>query len=132
MRVTFQERMGSIEVYDYKQQKWVPYVSDPEKWYQHFKDLRDGYVKPDHRGRYIVGSGKHLRKVTEMKQTPQVKLVSPVAQATEIAMSEVNRKMAEESQKRKNGSQKRKNTTVLTYKPSKQKRPNFVDPEFQF
>ncbi len=40
--------MGSIEVYDYHIQQWVPYVADPEKWYQHFKYLRDGYVRPDH------------------------------------------------------------------------------------
>ena len=103
--------MGSIEVYDYKQQKWVPYVSDPDKWYEHFKDLRDGYVNPDHRGRYIVGSGKSRSRIntleaklkeaqenlkeTEEKlkqaQRPVVNLVSPVAQATEIAKSEVKR-----------------------------------------
>ena len=56
--------MGTREVYDYKPQKWVPYVSDPEKWYQHLIDLRDGLVHPDHLGRYIVGSGakyRHLR-----------------------------------------------------------------------
>jgi hypothetical protein len=101
--------MGSIEVYDYEQMKWVPYKDDPDKWYQHFKDLGDGYVKADHKGRYIVGSG-HLRKrvetleaklkATEEKlklaeeelkntQRPSVNLVSPVAQAIEIAKSEV-------------------------------------------
>ena len=39
--------MGSMEVYDAKQEKWVPYVPDYNAWYQHFKDLRDGYVHPD-------------------------------------------------------------------------------------
>ena len=38
--------MGSIEVYDAKQEKWVPYVPDYNAWYQHVKDLRDGYVQP--------------------------------------------------------------------------------------
>ena len=113
--------------------KWVPYVPDPEKWYQHFKDMSEGYVRPDHRGRYIVGSGNHLRNLTEMRQQPpQVKLVSPVAQAVEMARSEVERKNAEKGEIRKKGSQKRKNISVNTYKPSKQKRPKFVDPEFQF
>ena len=60
---SFQKDMGSIEVYDYKLQKWVPYVSDPDKWYHHFLDLRDGYVQPDHLGRYIVGSGDKYRKL---------------------------------------------------------------------
>ena len=84
--------MGSIEVYDVEQQKWVPYVPDPERMYQHFKDIRDGYARPDHLGRYIVGSGRFNRKLDEMnKQTPTVNLVSPIAQAIEIARSEVER-----------------------------------------
>ena len=100
--------MGSIEVYDYKQQKWVPYVPDPEKWYQHFKDLRDGYVKPDYKGRYIVGSGAPYRKLKEMEKQQQqeqqqveVNLVTPVAQATEIARSEVERMQKEHHYKRR-------------------------------
>ena len=91
--------MGSIEVYDYQQQKWVPYVPDPEAWYQHFKDLRDGYVQPDHKGRYIVGSGAKHRKLKEMEKRPVVNLVTPVAQANEIAKSEVDR----EKQRKKAG-----------------------------
>ena len=103
--------MGSIEVYDHTQQKWVPYIDDSEKWYQHFKDLRDGYVTPDHRGRYIIGSGNSRRRLvtleTKLKETekklketeeklqnaqrPVVNMVSPVAQAVEMAKSEVKR-----------------------------------------
>ena len=103
--------MGSMEVYDYQQQRWVPYVADPEAWYQHFKDLRDGYVQPDSRGRYVVGSGQSQKRVqmleTKLKeanqtlkdmeeklkhsQRPVVKMVTPVAQANEIAQSEVQR-----------------------------------------
>ena len=78
--------MGSIEVYDYKQQKWIPYVSDPEKWYQHFKDVRDGYAERDFRGRYVVGSGAKHRRMAETirkahENAPVVQLVTPVAQA---------------------------------------------------
>ena len=92
--------MGSVEVYDAKQEKWVPYVPDYDEWYQHFKDLRDGYVQPDHMGRYVVGSGKKYRKLKEMEsrekeiemrdqQRPVVKQITLVAQAIEIAKSEI-------------------------------------------
>ena len=89
--------MGTREVYDYEQQKWVPYVSDPDKWYQHLLDMRDGLVETDNLGRYIVGSGEKHRRHKEMEakpienQRPVVNLVSPFAQATEMARSEVKR-----------------------------------------
>ena len=56
-------KMGSIEVYDHEQQRWVAHRQDAEALYQHLKDLRDGYVQPDHLGRYIVGSGKFKRQI---------------------------------------------------------------------
>ena len=59
--------MGSIQVYGAKQEKWVPFVPDYDEWYQHFKDLRDGYVQPHHMGRYVVGTGKRNRKLKEME-----------------------------------------------------------------
>ena len=59
--------MSSIEVYDIKQEKWVPYVLDYDELYQHFKDLSDGYVSPDHMRRYIAGSGRRNRKLNEME-----------------------------------------------------------------
>ena len=65
--------MGSIEVCDVKQQKWVPYIPDYDKWYQHFKDLSDGHVQPDHMGRYIVGSGRKNRKLKELEAKKNVK-----------------------------------------------------------
>ena len=84
-------------MYDYKQQKLVPYVSDPDKWYQHLLDICDGLVEPDYLGHYIVCSGAKHRCIKEMeakqieKQRPVVNLVSPVAQATEMARSEIKR-----------------------------------------
>ena len=97
--------MGSIEVYDLKREKWVPYVADYDKWYLNFKDMSEGYVQPDHMARYIVGSGRRNRKLKEMEalqrqkeieiqqqQRPLVNLVTPVAQAIEIAKSEIERK----------------------------------------
>ena len=105
--------MRSIEIYNTKQEKWVPYVPDYDDWYQHFKDLRDGYVQPDHMGRYVVGSGKKYRKLKEMEargriemreqQRPILKQITPVAQAIEIAKSEIER-----DSKKKGGSKRKK------------------------
>ena len=121
--------MGSIESFDFKQKKWTPYVPDYAKWKQHFRDIQDGYVKPDHMGRYVVGSGKHLRAKTEnekiSQQTPKVKFVTPIAQALEIAKSELRREQASEQSKNESflGRKKRKtkqNTPALIKKPKKQ------------
>ena len=82
-------------------------MPDYDEWYQHFKDLRDGYVQPDHMGRYVMGSGKKYRKLKEMKargkeiemreqQRPILKQITPVAQATEIAKSEIERESKKE------------------------------------
>ena len=105
--------MGSIEVYDIKQEKWVPYVPDNDEWYQYFKDLRSR-VQPDHMGRYVVGSGKKYRKIKEMEargkeiemreqQRPILKQITPVAQAIEIAKSEIER-----DSKKEGGSKRKK------------------------
>ena len=94
--------MGSIEVYDYKLQKWVLYVSHPDKWYHHFLDLGDGYVQPNHLGRYIVGSGVKYRKLKEMEdQKPLVNLVSPIAQATEMAKSQIKSERKKDDRKKR-------------------------------
>ena len=59
--------------------------------------MRDGLGEPDYLGRYIVGNGEKHRRLKEMEakqidnQRPVVNLVSPVAQATEMARSEIKR-----------------------------------------
>ena len=87
------KEMGTREVYDY-QQKWVPYVLHPYKWYQHLLDVRDSYAEHATQGRYVMGSGLKYRELKEMKQKekPVVNLVTPVAQALEMAKSELKRK----------------------------------------
>ncbi len=65
--------MGSIEVYDYKNKRWVPYVPDYKKWEQHFSDLSEGRVRVDHKGRNLVGSGSR-------SDTPKSQKVSQLAQ----------------------------------------------------
>ena len=88
------KEMGTREVYDYQQQKWVPYISDPNKWYQHLLDVRDGYAERATQGRYVMGSGLKYRELKEMKQKEKtvVNLVTPVAQALEMAKSELKQK----------------------------------------
>ena len=88
------KEMGTREVYDYQQQKWIPYISDPDKWYQHLLDVRDGHTECDSQGRYMVGSGGKYRELKEMrqKQKPLVNLVTPVAQALKIAKLELKQK----------------------------------------
>ena len=112
--------MGSIEVYNPKQEKWVPYMPVYDKWYQHFKHLRDGYVQPDHMGRYIVDSWKRNKMLKEMEarekemeahekqkvarekqialreqQSPALKQVTPVAQTLKIVKWEMEREQKE-------------------------------------
>lgn len=82
--------MGSIEIYDARRKTWVPYVPDFKKWEQHFVDLSEGRVRPDHKGRYLVGSGSQVKTV-RADDTPKVTLVTPVAQAVEMAQSELKR-----------------------------------------
>jgi hypothetical protein len=48
-------KMGSIEIYDHKNKRWVPYVPDYKKWEQHFTYVLEGRARADHRGRYLVG-----------------------------------------------------------------------------
>ena len=92
--------MGTREVYDIKLQKWVTYVSDPEKWYKSLLDLREGNVEPHNQDRYIMDSGgKHgqlkdmeaLQKEMHENKRPVVNLVTPVAQAKEMAKLEIKR-----------------------------------------
>ena len=97
------------EVYDYKLQKWIPYVSDPDNWYQHLLDVRDGYVEHGSQGRYMVGSGQKNRELKEMKsleskvetQRPVFNLVSSVAQATKMAKSEIKRECKKDGNHKK-------------------------------
>lgn len=87
--------MGSVEVYDYKKMPWVPYIPNIDKWVRHFEDISAGRDRPDQKGRYIVGttcSGFHNRaEPSSQEQKPTVKLVTPVAQAVEMARSELKR-----------------------------------------
>lgn len=99
--------MGPID--DVKLQKMVLYVTGYDKWYQHFKDLCDGFVQPDILSRWVVDVGARNRKLKEMEAQMHVaNLVNPVAQAIEIAKSEIER------EHKKEGDKKRKKTTITS------------------
>lgn len=75
-------------MYDASVHRWVPYVQDVDKWIRHFKDIRAGRVQPDHKGRYVVGSGSRTK---EDERKLELTMVTPVAQAVEMAKSELKR-----------------------------------------
>ena len=65
-----------------------------------FLDLRKGNVEPHNQDRYIVDSGRKYGQLKDMdtqqkemheNQRPVVNLVTPVAQTTEMAKSEIKR-----------------------------------------
>ena len=88
------KEMGTREVYDIQQQKWVPYISDPDKWYQHLLEVRHGLAERDSQDHYMVGSGRKYRELKEMRQKekPVLNMVTPVAQVLEMAKSELKQK----------------------------------------
>ena len=93
--------MGSIEVYDYKQQKWVPHISRPGDAERHYQRMKERIDRQNHLRDPIEGMAKQLKdtedelkKVEEKikvmeQQRPQVTQVTPVAQAMEIAKSQL-------------------------------------------
>ena len=72
----------------------VPCYVQSDHMNQHLLNVRDGYAERDSQGHYIVGSGRKYRELKEMRQKekPVVNLVTPVAQALEMAKSELKRK----------------------------------------
>ena len=95
--------MGSVERYDFKQRKWVPYRSTPEDVEQYFKKMDALREEKEH------GPGYKMKKLRDMEEklekaemqlaetkaelkrkAPQVTQITPVAQAIKIAKSQVN------------------------------------------
>jgi hypothetical protein len=60
---------------------------------RHFNDISEGRLRPDHKGRNIVGSGSKRRNSTapSAAQPVKVNLVTPLAQAVEMAKSQLKR-----------------------------------------
>ena len=76
-------------------------------------DVRDGYVKRDSQGRYMVGSEWKYRDMKEMQQKENsvVNLVTLVAKALEMAKSERERKREDSVMGR------RRNTATMDWNP---------------
>jgi hypothetical protein len=54
-------------------------------------DISQGRVRPDHKGRYIMGSGARWQSSTVTAQdTPKPIMVTPIAQTIEMAKSELS------------------------------------------
>lgn len=122
--------MGSVEVFDWKEKKWVPYIPDYDKWYSHMKDVTDGYARPNRNGRYIVGSGSIHRKLAEKereeKVRPVVKMVTPIAQAVEMAKSQIKYETEEASDPEK---LRKKSATRVRKKAEIRTPENYNDPK---
>ena len=94
--------MGSIEKFDFKQLKWVPYHSTPEDVEEYFRKMDARREEQEHGPRYrmkklrdmeekLINMEKQLEeaKAKINRKTPIVTQVTPVAQAIEIAKSQV-------------------------------------------
>ena len=94
--------MGSIEVFDCQQGKWVPYISTPEevdRYYQAMLAQNEGKKKPgvlESKLRHMEDQLKETQQKlnhaeNQLKHSPQVTQVTPVAQAIEMAESQLRR-----------------------------------------
>ena len=89
--------MGSIEVYDYKQMKWVPYVPHPdqaERYYQRLVASLDTQSYPSTIATKLQDTEEKLKEAENKlkrleEREPIVKQVTPVSQAIERAKSEI-------------------------------------------
>ena len=59
-----------------------------EMWTRHFQRMAEGKLKPNHKGQYVV---EKIQMGGTMKE-PTINFVTPVAQAVELAKSEVSSK----------------------------------------
>ena len=114
--------MGSIEVFDYKLNKWVPYVSPSvEEWRKRFEDSNSGktptHVLVQKLKDQLKEKDEHIRSMEmEMKKRiPQVTQITQVAQAVEIARSEVKQERKKAKPRKKSSSSLPKRYRDLNY-----------------
>ena len=89
--------MGSIEVFDYKQMKWVPYLPPPdqaERYYQRLVASLDTQSHPSTVATKLKETEDKLKEAENKlkrleEREPIVKQVTPVSQAIERAKSEI-------------------------------------------
>ena len=87
--------MGSIDVFDSKLQKWVPYEEDVDYWINYFKP-KDHIPDQVRSLEKILDEKNELLREMEEKiekvATPRVKMVSPLAEVVDRAKSQIKRK----------------------------------------
>ena len=71
----------------------TPNIVNKEKWRRHFENMADGKIAPINK---IYAVGRENRTQTGGSQEDRVKIVSPTAQAVEMAKAEVEREIAPE------------------------------------
>ena len=64
--------MGSIEVFDYQQMKWVPYVPPPDKAEQYYTQIRDAIGKTSHSSESVLA--RQLRETSDKLRVAEEKL----------------------------------------------------------
>lgn len=82
-------------------------TSDVKLWENHFKKMVSGEVKPSKYGVFIVEKRNTPRDMVNDSSTPGYKMVTPAAQAIEIAKSEVQ-----------HADEQPKDSAPITYFPS--------------
>lgn len=65
-----------------------------EMWTRHFQRMAEGKLKPDHKGHYVV----EKIQTGGVSKEPTIQFVTPVAQAVELAKSEVARRKREDGE----------------------------------
>ena len=116
--------MGSVEIYDYKQMKWVPYVPPPDQAERYYRRLVASLETESHSSTIAtklkdtedkLKEAEHKLKQRDEK-TPKVKQVTQVAEAIERAKSELKR-------------DRKKGSFTSTDTPSKKKKKGVAIPK---
>jgi hypothetical protein len=64
----------------------LPYIPDIDKWRKHFVNMAKGRTRPDQKGQYPVD---RVQTGGDGSSGPRIQMVTPVAQAVELAKSEL-------------------------------------------
>ena len=116
--------MGSVEIYDYKQMKWVPYVPPPDQAERYYRRLVASLETESHSSTIAtklkdtedkLKEAEHKLKQRDEKP-PEVKQVTQVAEAIDRAQSELKR-------------DRKKGSFTSTDTPSKKKKKGVAIPK---
>ena len=98
-----------------------PYVPNFEKWKSHFLRMAEGKLKPNAKGTYAVDT---VQSGGASSEEPLIKMVTPAAQAVDLAKSELEEEMKQDrlfSKVYKNTGKRK----LLSNKPSLSKKTKF-------